>query len=155
MPSESQKVPYDITYMWNLDYDTNELMQELEANSQREKICDCQKEGGEDGPGVWHQQMQSITHSAAQTRPYCTETGAASVPCDKQQWKGVQRRIIFYILNHFGGQQKATQHSRIRGHEPYKVLTGCRGGGFRSGHPPVQDSQARLRAIVLGCMVWG
>ena len=28
------QIPYDITYMWNLKYDTNELIQEIETDSQ-------------------------------------------------------------------------------------------------------------------------
>lgn len=67
-------------------------------------------------------------------------------PVINNNGKEYKEELFFYILNHFGGQQKATQHSRIkRPREPYKVLTGCRGGGFRSGHPPVQDSQARAQ----------
>ena len=32
----SQKeIPYDITYMWNLKYDTNEAVYETETDSQR------------------------------------------------------------------------------------------------------------------------
>ena len=34
--SEREKqVPYDITYMWNLKYNTNELIHETETDSQR------------------------------------------------------------------------------------------------------------------------
>ena len=29
-----RKIPYDITYMWNLKYDTNELIYETEIDSQ-------------------------------------------------------------------------------------------------------------------------
>ena len=29
-----RQIPYDITYMWNLKYDTNELMYEAETGSQ-------------------------------------------------------------------------------------------------------------------------
>ena len=29
-----RQVPYDITYMWNLNYDTNELTYETETDSQ-------------------------------------------------------------------------------------------------------------------------
>ena len=33
--SESERqIPYDITYMWNLKYDTNELINETETDSQ-------------------------------------------------------------------------------------------------------------------------
>ena len=36
-PSKSERerqIPYDITYMWNLKYDTNELIYETEIDSQ-------------------------------------------------------------------------------------------------------------------------
>ena len=29
-----RKIPYDITYMWNLKYDTNELIYKTETDSQ-------------------------------------------------------------------------------------------------------------------------
>ena len=33
--SETERqIPYDITYIWNLKYDTNELIYEIELNSQ-------------------------------------------------------------------------------------------------------------------------
>ena len=36
-------MPYDITYVWNLKYDTNEPIYETETNSQTERAsCSCQ-----------------------------------------------------------------------------------------------------------------
>ena len=32
-----RQIPYDITYMWNLKYDTNELTYETETDSQTER----------------------------------------------------------------------------------------------------------------------
>ena len=32
--TEKRQVPYDITYMWNLKYDTNELIYKIEIESQ-------------------------------------------------------------------------------------------------------------------------
>ena len=29
-----RQIPYDVTYMWNLKYDTNELIYEVETDSQ-------------------------------------------------------------------------------------------------------------------------
>ena len=44
--------PYDIMYMWNLKYVTDELTHETKTDSHREQTCDCQSgrthEGGED-----------------------------------------------------------------------------------------------------------
>ena len=33
-----RQIPYDITYMWNLKYDTNELICETETDSQTQRI---------------------------------------------------------------------------------------------------------------------
>ena len=35
------QIPYDITCMWNLKYDTNEPICETEAESHGEYICSC------------------------------------------------------------------------------------------------------------------
>ena len=46
---ESQTL-YDITYMWNLKYDTNELIYETWTHRHREQTCGCQRgEGMEEG----------------------------------------------------------------------------------------------------------
>ena len=50
IPSEvkserDRQIPYDITYMWNLKYDTKELIYETKMDSQTEQTCDCH--GGE------------------------------------------------------------------------------------------------------------
>ena len=40
--TESQ-IPYDITYMWNLKYDTNELFtKQKQTHRHREQTCGCQ-----------------------------------------------------------------------------------------------------------------
>ena len=41
-----RQIPYDITYMQNLNYDNNELTYEPET-------CGCQERVGRDGLGVW------------------------------------------------------------------------------------------------------
>ena len=33
-PDRERQIPYDITYMWNLKYDTNELIYETDTDSQ-------------------------------------------------------------------------------------------------------------------------
>ena len=43
--SQKDKLPYDITYMWNLKYDINEFIYETETDSHREQTCSCQGEG--------------------------------------------------------------------------------------------------------------
>ena len=47
---KTNTVPYDITYMWNLKYDTNELMYKTETNSQTENRLVAAK--GEKGRGI-------------------------------------------------------------------------------------------------------
>ena len=36
--SEGGQIPYDISYMWNLKYDTNELTYKTETDSQIQRI---------------------------------------------------------------------------------------------------------------------
>ena len=44
------QIPYDITYMWNLKYDTNELsMKQKQTHRHRKQTCGCQ--GGKGGGG--------------------------------------------------------------------------------------------------------
>ena len=41
-----RQIPYDITYMQNLKYDTNELStKQKQTHRHREQICGCQGEG--------------------------------------------------------------------------------------------------------------
>ena len=47
---KERQIPYDIAYMWNLKYDTNELIYETEEDSQTER-ADCGCQGGEGGGG--------------------------------------------------------------------------------------------------------
>ena len=43
-----RQTPYDITYVWNLKYDSNEIIYEAEqTHRHREQTCGCQ------GGGVW------------------------------------------------------------------------------------------------------
>ena len=51
-----RQIPYDITYMWNLKYDTKEPIYETEAESGIERIdwwLPRGLGGGRDGVGVW------------------------------------------------------------------------------------------------------
>ena len=55
IPSESKsererKRPYDITYIWNLVYDTNEPFHRKETHEHGEQTCGCQ---GEEGGVGW------------------------------------------------------------------------------------------------------
>ena len=50
-----RQISYDIIYMWNLKYDTNELIYKTERDRHREQTCGCHRGGGwgRDGLGVW------------------------------------------------------------------------------------------------------
>ena len=51
-----RQMSYDITYMWNLKYDTNEPIYEAETDSQTQKTnlwLPRGKGGGRDKLGVW------------------------------------------------------------------------------------------------------
>ena len=59
-----RQIPYDITYMQNLNYSTNDLsIEQKQTHRHREQTCGSQggveKEWDEEG--VWGQQMQAIT----------------------------------------------------------------------------------------------
>ena len=44
-----RQIPYDITYMWNLKYDTNELIYETETDTQRTDLWLPRGSGGGEG----------------------------------------------------------------------------------------------------------
>ena len=46
-----RQIPYDITYMWNLKYDTNELIYKTETDSQTKKT-NLWSPKGEGGGGI-------------------------------------------------------------------------------------------------------
>ena len=54
--SQKNKIPYDITHMWNLKYGTvNISTKQIQTPSHREEICGCQvgEEKEWDGVEVW------------------------------------------------------------------------------------------------------
>ena len=52
MKSERERqIPYDITYMWNLKYDTNESVYKTETDSQTQRTALWQSRQREDGRG--------------------------------------------------------------------------------------------------------
>ena len=54
--NRERQIAYDITYMWILKYDTNELLYKIETDLwHREQTCGCQEAGGMgDGLGFWN-----------------------------------------------------------------------------------------------------
>ena len=91
---ERQK-PYDITYMWNLKYDTNNLIYETESQTQRTDVA-AKREGKwrRDGLGVWDQQMQIIIYRTdEQQGPTVQHRELYSISCDKPSWE----RMYLYV----------------------------------------------------------
>ena len=81
--------------MQNLKYDPNELIYEIDMNSQ---TCGCENrflakeemEWGRAGMGVPDQQMQTIMHTVdKQQGPTVQHRELYSVFCDKSQWKRI------------------------------------------------------------------
>ena len=51
-----RQIPYDIAYMWNLKYDTNEFIYETEKDSDTDNrllVAKGEEGWGRDGVGVW------------------------------------------------------------------------------------------------------
>ena len=80
-------MPYDITYMWNLKYDTNEPIYETETESGTQRIDWWLPRGwGWEGVGlgVWDQQMQTaIYRMVKQQGPTVQHRELYSILCDK------------------------------------------------------------------------
>ena len=75
--------------MWNLKYDTNELIYKTETDSQTERtgLWLPRGRGGEwrrDGLGVWDEQMQAIIYRTdKQQGPTIQPRELYSISCDK------------------------------------------------------------------------
>ena len=88
MSERERQIPYDITYMWNLKYDTNEHIYETKADSQIQRTylwLPKWREGwGRDGLGVWDQQMQTtIYRMGKQQGPTVQHRELYLKSCDK------------------------------------------------------------------------
>ena len=55
------KISYDITYMWNLKYDINELILK-QTHRYREQTCSCQvgRKGAWHRVKIWHWQVETL-----------------------------------------------------------------------------------------------
>ena len=76
-----RQIPCDISYMWDVKYDTNELIYKTETDAQTQRADLWLPSGGQwgrDGLGVWDQQMQTSTYRM-----------------DKQQGPTVQHRELY------------------------------------------------------------
>ena len=74
--------------MWNLKYDTNELIYETETDSQTQRtdlwLPRWKEEWGRDGLGVWDQQIQTIIYRMdKQQGPTAQDRELYSISCDK------------------------------------------------------------------------
>ena len=81
-----KQIPYDISYMWNPKYDTDELISKTETDTQTQ-TTDLRLLRGRserDEPGVWDLQMQSITYRMDKQKGPTVQHGELhSKPCDK------------------------------------------------------------------------
>ena len=62
-----RQMRYDITFMWNLKYGTNDLfMKQRQAHRHRTQTCGCQVGGGwgRNGVGGWGWQMEALAYRA-------------------------------------------------------------------------------------------
>ena len=54
---ERERRIYDITFIWNLKYSTNEYtnvsVKPKQIQRHKERTCGCQRKGEKDGRGVW------------------------------------------------------------------------------------------------------
>ena len=64
-------MPYDMTYMWNLKYGTNEPVYKTETDSQ---TCGCQGSGGTGSLGLTNYYIQN----GQAIRSYCVAQGTIS-----------------------------------------------------------------------------
>ena len=77
--------------MWNLKYNTNELIYETETDSQIQRTdLWLPRAGGEDGLGGWGQQIQTIIYIMdKQQGPTVQHRELYSVSCNKPYWKRI------------------------------------------------------------------
>ena len=99
MSERERQMPYDITYMLNPQYKTNEHIYEQKMTKINvEQTCGCQEgeEGlGSEGLGFLDQQMQSIVYMMDKQQSSTVKLRELySISCGKSQWK----RIYVYII---------------------------------------------------------
>ena len=92
-----------ISHIWNLKYNTIELIYEIETGRQKIGIDNIGCQGGgfweRDGVGGQGQQTEAFMYRKKNpTKSYCITQGIIyPVPCDKSQWK--RTRKIMYIYD--------------------------------------------------------
>ena len=80
-----RQIPYGITYIWNLNYNTNQHIYETRTDSQIYRTDLRLPRGwGREGLGVWDQQMQSIIYRMNMQKGLTVQhTEPLSISCDK------------------------------------------------------------------------
>ena len=90
MSERERQISYGITYMWTLKYDTYELIQEIEADSQTKRAdYVITKRGRVEeayrlGAGDQHMQTIRLIYRIDKKRSYCVAQGTIFIICDKQ-----------------------------------------------------------------------
>ena len=103
--SEREKlIPYDITYMWNLKYDPNELTYKTEVDSQTQRI-DLWLPGGRgwgggrDSMGVWDQQKQTFACRMDKNKMLLYSTGnSIQHPVINHNRKEYEKECIYIYI---------------------------------------------------------
>ena len=89
-PGRERQIPYNITYIWNLKYGTDDPTYKTETDyDQGKQSCGSQ---GWDGHGVWGLGMQTVTFGM-----------------DRQWCPTIQQRELC-VIGHFAVQQKLNKH---------------------------------------------
>ena len=103
IPSKSERqrqIPYDITYVWNLQYDRNDLIYETETESDIETDfwLPRGRAMGKEWNGVLDYQMQTSTPKVDKQQVSTVQPRELySASCDKPEWKRAWKRIYVCV----------------------------------------------------------
>ena len=97
MSDRDRLIPYDITYMWNLKYDTNELIYETETDSQTSRKDGWLPWGKRLGKGwSWRQGLVDVSfYMQDEQSPTVQHRGLYSISCDKSYGKVYEKECIY------------------------------------------------------------
>ena len=98
MSKRERQILCDITYMWNLKYDTAELIFKTETDSQTQKTNLLLPKGK--GGGSWDQQIQAtVCKLDKQQGPAVENREPNTMSYNKPWWKRIRKRICKYVYN--------------------------------------------------------
>ena len=85
--SEVRQISCDITYMWNIEYDTNELIyKQKQTHRHRKQTYGYQRGKRRDKLGVWVQQIQTTIYKIGkQQGPTVQHRELSLISCNKLQ----------------------------------------------------------------------